>query len=40
MSDCVWVIPVLCVRMARFYGQDMTMTIMYIIQLFIHKRLG
>ena len=39
-SDCVRVIPVLCVRMAQRYGQGMTTTTMYIIQLFIHKRLG
>ena len=28
----------LCIRMARRYGQGMTTTIMYIIQLFIHKK--
>ena len=39
-SDCVRVIPVLCIRTARRYGQGMTTTTMYIIQLFIHKRLG
>ena len=38
MSDCVQFIPVLCVWMARRYGQGMTTTIMYIIQLFIHKK--
>ena len=37
-SDCVRFIPILCVRMARCYSQGMTTTIMYIIQLFIHKK--
>ena len=40
MSYRVRVIPVLCVQTARCYGQGMTMTTMYIIQLFIYKRLG
>ena len=31
------VIPVLCVRMPRHYGQGTTMTTMYIIELFIRK---
>ena len=38
MSDCVRFIPVLCVQTTRCYGQGMTTTIMYIIQLFIHKK--
>ena len=37
MSDRVRVIPVLCVRTARRFGQGMTTTTMYIIQLFIIK---
>ena len=37
MSDRVRVVPVLCVRMPRRYGQGMTTTTMYIIQLFIIK---
>ena len=30
--------PFWCIRMARRYGEGMTTTIMYIIQLFIHKK--
>ena len=36
-SECSWVIPVLCVRTPRRYGQGTTTTTMYIIQLFIRK---
>ena len=38
MSERSRVIPVLCVWTSRRYGQGMTMTTMYIIQLFIRKR--
>ena len=38
MSEHSRVIPVLCVRTSRHYGQGTTMTTMYIIQLFIRKR--
>ena len=37
MSECSQVIPVLCVRTSLRYGQGMTTTTMYIIQLFIRK---
>ena len=41
MTFCERLCPVysrLCVRMFQRYGQGMTTTIMYIIQLFIHKK--
>ena len=37
MSDCSWVIPILCIRAVRHYGQNMTTRTVYIIQLFIYK---
>ena len=36
-SDCSRVIPISCIRAVRRYGQNMTTTTVYIIQLFIYK---